>query len=289
MVKDGAYRMVGSHLDITARRRSEQMLLERDSQLIAAQRIQEYMLPQDAPKISGFDIAGSLIAAEFAAGDYFDYLRMRDGSLLIVVGDVAGHGFSSALGMAITSAHLRSFVEHHSDVEEILNHTNAILCKETEESRFVTLFLLQLEPAMRTFSYLNAGHPTAFLLNASGDVRLTLHSTSLPLAVTPDAEFPVNPPENLEPGDLILMVTDGIQEARDPDGTLFGTDRMLEIVRANLARPAREIITTLQQVVCDFTGRRQPEDDITCVIVRLPPDNGTVSGPPIAAASPPVV
>ena len=230
------------------------------------------MLPHEAPEVAGFDIAGSLIAAEYAAGDYFDYLSMRDGSLLVIIGDVAGHGFSSALGMAITSAHLRSFVEHHCDVEEILDHTNAIMCKETEESRFVTLFLLQLDPASRTFRYINAGHPAGFVLSESGDIRKVLNSTSMPLAVTPDAEFPVNPPVTLESGDLVLLVTDGIPEARDSGGTLFGPDRMLEIVRSNLKCPAREIITRIQQAVRDFTGRRKPEDDVTCVVVRHRPD-----------------
>ena len=208
------YRMVGSHLDITARKRSEQMLFERDSQLIAAQRIQEYMLPHEAPKIPGFDIAGSLIAAEYAAGDYFDYLSMRDGSLLVVIGDVAGHGFSSALGMAMTSAHLRSFVEYHSDIQEILTRTNGIMCKETEETRFVTLFLLRLDPASQSFGYVNAGHPTGYWLDASGNTKAALRSTSMPLAVMPDTEFPACPPANLAPGDLVLLITDGIPEAR---------------------------------------------------------------------------
>ena len=257
--------------DITLRKATEKTLRERDSQLLAAQRIQQYLLPHEAPRVSGYDIAGALIAAEFAAGDYYDYLTMPDGSMLVVVGDVAGHGFSSALGMATTSAHLRSFAEHYTDVAVILQHTNAILCKETEETRFVTLFLLQLDPVSRRFRYINAGHPPGFVLQRSGELQAMLSSTSVPLAVVADAVFTASPWSVLDPGNVVLLITDGIPEARAPDGSFFGTDRALEVVRSNLSASADQIVQHLQHAVQNFTGRRQPQDDITCVVLRVQP------------------
>ena len=131
VVRDGSgkpYRMVGSHVDITDRKRSEQLMREREAELIAAQRIQEHILPHSAPSVPGYDIAGSLLPAEFAAGDYYDYLVMPDGSLGIVVGDVCGHGSGPALLMASTSAHLRSFVLDHSDIGEILTACEHCSC-----------------------------------------------------------------------------------------------------------------------------------------------------------------
>jgi sigma-B regulation protein RsbU (phosphoserine phosphatase) len=267
--------MVGSHLDITERKQSERMLREREGQLIAAQRIQEHILPCSAPKVPGFDIAGSLIPAEFAAGDYFDYLCLPDGSMGIVVGDVSGHGFGPALVTATTSAHLRSFVEEHSDVEEILKHTNSILCREVEEGRFVTFFFARLELSSRTLYYANAGHPPGYVFSQSGDIKAMLESASFPLAIFPDSDFPVSGPVRLEPNDIILLTTDGILEAHSPTDELFGTERTLDVVRANRDRKASEIIKSLQQAVCDFTQRDEPQDDVTAVVIKVEPGCGT--------------
>jgi PAS domain S-box-containing protein len=268
--KDGKpYRVVGSHLDITGRKRSEQRLREREAQLVAAQRIQEHLLPPSSPVVPGFDITGKVLPAEFAGGDYFDYLCLPDGSLGVVVGDVSGHGVSSALLTASTCAHLRSFVADHTDVQEVLAHTNSILCWETEEGRFVTLLFARLDLKSRTVHYVNAGHPSGYVLSQSGDVKAVLESGTLPLAVLPDAEFPVGGPIGLEPNDILLLVTDGIPEARSPEDVLFGAERMLDIVRAHRNRKSSEIIAALHRAVHDFTQRAQQIDDLTAVVVKV--------------------
>ncbi|MHB9067966.1 MAG: PAS domain S-box protein [Pirellulaceae bacterium] len=272
VVRDGSgkpYRMVGSHVDITDRKRSEQLMREREAELIAAQRIQEYILPHSAPCVPGYDIAGSLLPAEFAAGDYFDYLPMPDGSLGIVVGDVCGHGFSAALIMASLSAHLRSFMLDHSDIGEILRHVNTLLWHETDGNRFVTLVFVQIELASRSLKHVNLGHPSGYVLGPSGDVKGVLKSGAFPLAVMPDMDIPLSEHNGLEPHDIVLLLTDGILEARSPEGALFGDDRMLEVVRANRDRRASEIIQSLQQAVFDFTGLTKPQDDLTAVVIKV--------------------
>jgi PAS domain S-box-containing protein len=262
-------RMVGSSLDISQRKQDEEMLRQREAQLIAAQRIQEFILPHRAPQVPGFDIAGKVLPAEFAGGDYFDFLRLPDGAMGIVVGDVSGHDVSAALIMASASAHLRSFAEDHHDVEEILFHTNAILSRETDDARFVTLFFLRLDPHTRQISYVNAGHPSAYVLSHSGDVKHVLHSNSFPLSVLPDTAYPLSDVLELAPGDIVLLVTDGILEARSPTGEFFDADHLLAVLRDNCHRSAAEIIDCVFAAIHQFTACLRTQDDLTAVVVKV--------------------
>ena len=266
------HRMVGSHLDITDRKKAEQKRIDREIQLTAAQRIQEHILPTSAPEVPGFDIAGGLIPAEYAAGDYFDFLWLPDGSLGLIVGDVCGHGVSSALLMATTAAHIRSFAEDHSDVQEIMEHTNSILCREIEDCWFVTMVFARLDPASRTLQSVNAGHPSGYVLSQSGEVKATLESGSLPLGILSDSEFPVTGSVQLETNDTVLLVTDGVLEAHTSSDKFFGADQMLEIVRTNLHRQADEIVEHLQAEVANFTESHERQDDVTVVVMKVSAD-----------------
>jgi PAS domain S-box-containing protein len=264
-----ATRMAGSITDITEHRLSEGRLREREAGLLAAQRIQERLLPQSAPDLPGFDIAGAVHPAEFAGGDYFDYLYLQDGALGLVVGDVSGHGVSSSLLTAATSSHIRSYAETYTEIDKILARTNSLLARRTEGSPFVTLFFARIDPQMRSLSYINAGHPPGYVLDKSGAVKATLNGESLPLAILPDTEFPIGGPVGLETGDTVLLITDGVLEAMSPDGQMFGAERMLQVVRDNRIDCASEITDGLYRAIRDFTQRDQPTDDVTIVVIRL--------------------
>lgn len=263
------YRMVGSHLDITERKQAERQQAQREGQLIAAQRIQEHLLPRSTPSVPGFDVAGALVPAQFAAGDFYDYLHMPDGALGIAVGDVSGHGFSSALLMASIIAHLRSFAEDHAHIEEVVVHTNAILFREVEAGRFATLILVRLDPASGTLQYVNAAHPSGYVLAPSGSVEHLLASSSLPIGLDANTAFPISAPVPLGPNQIVLLVTDGVLEAQAPDGAMFGAERMLEVVAANRSRTAHEIVESIQSAVRHFTQRREQEDDVTAVVIKV--------------------
>lgn len=264
-------RMVGSHLDITDRKRAEQVALERESELRAAQRIQQHLLPRAAPPTPGFEIAGSLLAAEYTAGDFYDYLALPDGSLGVVIGDVCGHGFSAALLMASISAHLRSFALEHSDIREILDHLNTVLCQEIEEGRFATLLFVQIDSNARSIRYLNLGHPSGYIIGPSGGVKDEIPSSALPLAIQCPLELPPCGETPLEPGDVVLLATDGILEATSPDGAMFGAERMLEVALMNRHRSAAEVAQNLQRAVLDFAGQIDPQDDVTAVVIKFDP------------------
>jgi sigma-B regulation protein RsbU (phosphoserine phosphatase) len=194
---------------------------------------------------------------------------MPNQSLGLVIGDVSGHGFGPALLMASTQALLRSLAQTHTDVSPILEGANRFLVEETDVDRFVTLLYVRLDLPTRSIVYANAGHPTAYVLDREGAVKHRLESLSLPLAIDGGAEFPCRGPLPLEPGDVLLMTTDGVLEARSPDESFFGIERMLDVVVANRARPAREIIESLFGAVRLFSGTAKLTDDVTAVAVKV--------------------
>lgn len=255
--------------DITERKRVERALRDNQAQLLAAQKIQECLLPSAPPDLPGFDIGGGSYPAEFTAGDYFDYLVMPDESIGLVIGDVSGHGFAPALLMASTQALLRSLTQTHTAVDEILTLANHFLAKETEHDRFVTMLLGCLDPRSRSFVYASAGHSPGYIFDGSGNVKARLESTALPLAVLPDIEFPTCDPIALQSGDMIVLLTDGFHEAESPEGVFLGFERVLDIVRANRQKKAADIVESLYRAVCDYTRPKKPTDDITAMVVKV--------------------
>jgi PAS domain S-box-containing protein len=255
--------------DVTERRRVEKALRDNEAQLVAARRIQQYFLPRTAPSVPGYDIAGASYPAEFTAGDHFDYVPMAGSTLGIVIGDVSGHGFGPALLTVAVHNHLRALVEHHDQLDEILGDANRLLSEQMDEEYFVTLLMGQLDPGARTFRYINAGHPNGYLLDASGGVKARLRGNVPPLGILPELAFQPAESVSLTPGDLLLLVTDGVLEARAANGEYFGEERMLQIVQANRHRPAREILDALCDDVREFSKDGKIADDVTAVVIKV--------------------
>ncbi|MBL7040020.1 MAG: SpoIIE family protein phosphatase [Pirellulaceae bacterium] len=249
--------------------RTEETLLEHEAQLLAAEEIQQRLLPAEAPALPGFDIAGAVYPAEHAAGDLYDYLPMEDGCLGIMVGDVSGHGFSSALVTASTHAYLHSLSELGIGIDETMARVNSALIRDTKEDLFITAVFARLDPQTRTVTYINAGHPNGYVLDPSGDEKAHLPSGTIPLAILPDVEFPIGGPISLEPGDLLFLLTDGVLEARASEGPMFGTERALKVVRDNRGKAAREIIEILYQAALEYSGREKLDDDVTVVVIKV--------------------
>ena len=181
--------------DVTQRREAERALRSHEVQLHAAQAIQRQILPKLPPVLEGFDIAGALRPAEYAAGDGFDFIRLANGGLLIVVSDVTGHGIGPGLLMASTQTLIRLLAEMTTDLQEILKRANRFLARQTEEGRFVTMVLAQLDCEERTLCYAAAGHPAGYILNSAGNLKRQLESTAIPLGIYRNIET-VAPREN---------------------------------------------------------------------------------------------
>jgi serine phosphatase RsbU (regulator of sigma subunit) len=250
----------------------EETLRDQEAQLRAAQRIQEHLLPTESPSVVGIDIAGASYPAEFAAGDHFDYFTMADGSVGVVIGDVSGHGFSSALLMASTHAHMRSLAEMNIGIDEIFSRANSSLYKQTETGNFVTASLVRLDPDSRVLTYVSAGHPAGVVIDGNGNVKAQMPSTSAPLAVESDTDFQTGSPITLEPNDIVILLTDGVLEAASAEDDFFGEERTLQFVRANRTEPAADIADGLCRAARDFCDRGQPQDDVTVVVIKVGPD-----------------
>lgn len=255
--------------DLSERKQTEHTLRENEVQLLAAQRIQQHLLPRQSPLLPGFDVAGTMYPAGLAGGDYFDYLPMSPPCMGFVIGDVAGHGVGPALLMAVTHAHLRSLAQLHADPREILARANAILVDGSDEDRFVTLLLAKLDPRDRSLVYSGAGHPPGYVLSADGSVKTSMESRSLPLGVMADTSFETSAQIRLEPGDLVVLLTDGLLEAQSPQGKPFGSQGVLATIRQNLGRPAAQIVEALHRALLQYIGQPNPADDVTVVIVKV--------------------
>lgn len=254
--------------DLTQRKQAEEALREQRAQLLAAQRIQQYILPHAPPVVPGFDIAAAMYPAEFTGGDSFDYLPLPGESLGVLVSDVAGHGFAPALLMALAHAHIRSFCESYGQVAEILTSANRSLARAIEQERFVTALFGRLDPARRTFEYVNAGHPAGYLLDASGKVKARLTSDCLPLGVLPEREYRMSGSLEIAPGDVLLLVTDGVLESENPHGQAFGEGRLLETIGRNRSLPAEQLVGRIFDEIQAHGGSRRQSDDVTLMVIK---------------------
>lgn len=252
--------------DITLRKQAE-ALRELEVQLNLARAIQQNLFPDSAPALAGFDIAGATFPAEATGGDYYDFIPLMDGTLGLVVGDVSGHGVGPAMLMAVTRAYLRALTRTSSEAGELLTRANRLLVEDTRSQHFVTVFFGQLDPRTRTLAYAAAGH-LGYHLDAAGTAtRIT--STGLILGAVPDAVIASGDSRILHPGEIVLLMTDGVVETRRADGTLFGADRTLAVVRDHQHEPAHKIVEALYRAARDFGGEQPQQDDITAVVIKV--------------------
>jgi sigma-B regulation protein RsbU (phosphoserine phosphatase) len=268
----------GVFWDITARKRAEEELTRTAAEFRIARRIQQRLFPTEAPRVPGmevggasfgFDLGGASFPAEAIGGDYFDYLALPDGSLGVAIGDVSGHGVGPALLMAEARALLRAFAQTETDVSRILALANRTLTPDVEGDRFITLLLAKLDPRERTLSYASAGQMTGYVFASDGTLKRALESTGIPLGIFPETPFPCGEPVPLEEGDLILFLTDGVVEARAPDGAAFGSQRTIDLVRLYRHAGARQIVDNLYYAVRAFAQYRPQFDDITAMVVKV--------------------
>ncbi len=250
--------------DITKLRKKQ----EQEFQLQLARDVQQRFYAT-APVIPGFDIGASAHPADETGGDYFDFIPMADGSLVIAVADAKGHGFSSALVMALTRAYVRCFAAMQLELDDILDRVNQMLLKDLEHGHFVTLFLARLIPDDRTLAYASAGHVPGYIFFDTGDLKCTLDSTGPPLGLFSDGKFSLSPVVRIDPGGSAMLLTDGVTESSTPDGHEFGSERVLDYVRTHSDDSASNIVNGIYHATRSFVKGDPQDDDITSVMIKV--------------------
>lgn len=257
----------------TALQRAELLESARRSQALQisvemGKQIQRSFLPAQLPEIPGYEVAAWWEPAEAVSGDYYDILPLPDGRLGLVVADVSGHGIGPSLIMAEVRAMLHVLTRTISAPDRILELLAETLLPDLQDGRFVTLLMGALDPRAHRLSYANAGHGPAFhLCRRTGQFR-ALDSTALPLGFAEEAGIPCGEPISLEPGDLVLLATDGAIELRDEHDRMFGRQRLEQLVCENRRRPATEILGVLREAICRFHPHQHPPDDVTVMVLE---------------------
>lgn len=257
--------------DVAERKKAEQELRENQEQFQLAREIQQRLFPKIPPQIPGYDIAGASFPAEATGGDYFDYLSLTDGFTALLVGDVTGHGVGPAMLMAETRAYLKILSKNRCGLSDILTRANRVLADDVSYERFVTLLMVKLNHHSNQICYANAGHPPGVILDEHGSVKYQLKRTGLPLGLHPETVYPPETSIDLAPHDLVLLMTDGVEEAMSPHEEFFGSERLLAVARKHLRTPAHKIVNHIYEEVRRFSQNAQQLDDVTIIALKVLP------------------
>ena len=237
-----------------------------EEELKVARAIQQRMLPKADPVIEGYDISGRSYPCRWVGGDYFDFIPLAENRLGIVIADVCGKGIPAAVIMSSIQAAWHTLGDQGLDLQTIVSSLNRYLCRHTDPDKFATGFCGLLELAAGEFHYINCGHNPPYLFRANGEVEALIEG-GLVLGAFEDSDYPLEKTE-LKVGDIILIYTDGLVEAENGEGEMFGDKRLVELIRGLLNVGAKKIIEQIKEVVEKFTQGGQLEDDLTVVCMK---------------------
>lgn len=265
----GVTSRIRKHLLAALREAETRRQMERiEHDLNIARSIQQGLLPQRPPVVEGFDIAGWNEPADHTGGDYYDWQALPDGRIAISLADVAGHGIGPALVAADCRAYARASLPSGEQLGIQLDRINDLLTHDLSSSRFVTYVAVLLTPGIFEVELLSAGHGPLLIYRAVDDRVEALNPHDMPLGVDTGIRYGPTQNVDLAAGDLLVLVTDGFFEWRNPAGELFGTDRLGEAVRGAHSLPPGEIISRLHSAVVEFSDGTRQDDDLTAVVIK---------------------
>jgi serine phosphatase RsbU (regulator of sigma subunit) len=254
--------------EVEARHQMAQM----EQDLGVARTIQRALLPRSAPGIPGFDIAGWNRSADQTGGDYYDWQALPDGNWIVTLADVSGHGIGPAMVTAACRAYVRASSGTYPDLAALTTRVNNLLAEDLPEGRFVTMVSVLIDPKGGPVGLLSAGHgPIVLYVEKTGQVRDILPQ-GVPLAVLPDSPFGPADTIELEPGDVLALVTDGFVEwmraSEKGEGEMFGIERLRESLKRHAGLTSAALIHAVAADVAAFAGGSPQRDDLTMVVIR---------------------
>jgi serine phosphatase RsbU (regulator of sigma subunit) len=245
---------------------------KQDAELEIARSLQRDLLPSQLPKIEGYQFYASYDAARAVGGDMYDWFELPDGKICLSFGDVAGKGVPGALIMSRMSSCVQSTIRHVHDVVEAIKAINEQMCDGKIEGRFVTYILCIVDTRNHEVVLSNAGHASPIIRRANGLVeRFDQELAGLAIGIMEDYPYEAET-RKLEPGDMIVITTDGVEEAMNPEGDFYGTERVLELVKNGPAEAEKLGQLLLADVRRHARGHPQSDDITIMTFGRNPPD-----------------
>jgi serine phosphatase RsbU (regulator of sigma subunit) len=244
----------------------EKASMERELQV--ARELQSSLIPRQTPQIAGWEFAALSQPARIVSGDFYDFIQIAEPPRLgILIADVSDKGMPAALFMALARSTLRGSITPARSPAECIAQANRLLCADTANGMFVTLFYAQLDPTTGELVYVNAGHNPPLLYRKERDQLIELTRTGIALGVD-DTHGWMQRAVKLDHGDFVLFFTDGVTEAADAQQQEFGKECLRQVLLYKRRAPAAEIVAALDQALGDFVGLTPRSDDVTVVVVK---------------------
>jgi phosphoserine phosphatase RsbU/P len=239
-----------------------------EQELQMARQLQISLLPSETPHVPGWEFSARWLPARKVAGDYYDFIPGQQKQVGLVIADVSDKGMHAALFMALTRSIMRASMDHTTLPMDGMRRANRLIYADATSGMFVTLFYALLDPEKNQITYVNAGHNPPILYKAGSPGRLIhLGRTGIALGVFEDSVYQQNTMQ-FNPGDFIVIYTDGVTDAMDADGNTFGMENLQQVVTENSTASAAELLTTLERAIEAHTGARERFDDITVLIAK---------------------
>jgi len=237
-------------------------------ELQIARSIQQSLLPQVRPQIAGFEVTGWNRSADDTGGDFYDWKKLADGRWVVVLADVTGHGIGPAILASVCRAYSRASFNVRDRLETILKNINQAFAEDLTSERFATFVAAVCEEGSDQLELLSAGHAPIFVYSSANQSFRILDAQALPLGILPDLWDAVPVKLSMQPGDIVLLVTDGFLEWENSAGEDFGSERLTATVRQFSGREPEVIIAELYDAVLNFAQGTQQKDDLTAVLIK---------------------
>ena len=253
---------------VNARLYNESLKAERmEHQMRLAGEIQRHLIPEKAPSIPGLDLAGIYVPCYEVGGDFYDFITLPDKRLVLAMGDIMGKGIPASLAMASLRSGLRAYAEEIDNISELVGRANRMFCRDTKYGEFATLFCGCLDPDSGTLTYCNCGHEPPILISADGTHTHDLSEGGMVLGIDTNTQFDAQQVK-LQPGDMLIMYTDGLADAVNFQRESFGRRRIIEAALTSVDMSAEQTAHNILWLMRKYTGLTRRFDDTAIVVLK---------------------